>query len=78
MARKITPALNAVVVYVPGWGKCRTATKVTIRLGDMPVARATFGGRATVAWALREFRKAPQTFQALEGWDMARAFGHVA
>jgi hypothetical protein len=78
MAIKVKPVLSAVVVYVPGFGKCRVATKVTIRLGDMPVAMATLGGRATQADALREFHKAPQRFQKLEGWEMARAFRLVA
>jgi hypothetical protein len=73
----VKPELRAVVVYLPGRGKCRWATRVTIRLGDMPVAEATIGGRATQAQALREFRTAPQRFQKLDGWEMARAFSLV-
>lgn len=74
----VKPELSAIVVYVRGQGKCRTATRVTIRLGDMPVAVATLGGKATQNDALREFRRYPQRFQKLEGWEMARAFQLVA
>src|SRR5262249_25409091 len=71
---EVKPVLSAVVVYIRGRGKCRVATQVTIRLGDMPVARATLGGPATQADALGDFRRGPQRFQRLEGWEMARAF----
>ena len=65
MTNKFKPELNAVVFYARGTGKCRWVTRITIRIGDLPVAKATLGGWFTPIQALAEFRKTPERFQRL-------------
>lgn len=65
--------LSARTHQIKGKGKCKFATLVTIYLGDLVVARATLGGKASPEDALREFNRFPSRFTKAEGYEMAKA-----
>lgn len=71
----VATELTAVVSHEKASGKVKVVSSVTIKLGDIVVATATFGGKYTQADALREFQKAPHRFS---GTDAALASRLVA
>jgi hypothetical protein len=79
MAKKLNVQLNARVYLKSGKrARCPHVTEIVIRLGDMPVAHKSLGGRYNEAQALAEFKKDPRSFKRLAGWDMAWSCGAVA
>lgn len=61
MANQVTP-LSARVNYVPGTGRVKVATQVTILKGNIPVATGTLGGRYSQQQAVAEFGKRRKPF----------------
>lgn len=79
MATKIDTSLNFVVVHKKtGKPRCPVMTEITVRMGDMPIATATRGGKYSKLHAEGEFRRNPGKFNRVTpGWDMAASLGVV-
>jgi hypothetical protein len=71
--QKIDTALNFVVVHVKTEKpRCPIATQVTVRMGDMPIAKFSRGGKYSKLQAEAEFRRNRNGLVQLQpGWDMA-------
>lgn len=66
-ATKIVPTLTVVVTYVAGTGKCRTATRISVRVGGVEVAHKTLGLRYSQEDARKEWQRNRRTFTFLDG-----------
>lgn len=66
MATKINPTVTFAVTYIPGTGKCRTATRISVRVGGVEVAHKTLGLRYSQQDAAREWRVNRRTFTVTE------------
>lgn len=65
--------LNFVVVHTKtNKPRCPVATNITVRLGDMPIATATRGGKYNKKQAEVEFHRNRKGFAPVQpGWDLA-------
>ena len=64
---KINPVLTVVVTYLPGTGRCKTATRISIRVGGQEVAHKTLGLRYSQEDARKEWQRGRRTFTCLDG-----------
>ncbi len=76
--KKLNTTLVAVVVFTPAKGKVKCVTHITITMAGIKVATATKGGRYSQDDALTEFRRNPNSFTKLEGWETAKGLKLVA
>lgn len=65
-AAKINPTLTIAVTYVPGTGRAKVATRISVRVGGSEVAHKTLGLRYTLEQAQREWRINRRTFTVTE------------
>ncbi len=61
--------LKAIVNYIPGSAKVRTATEVIILEDTNALATAKLGGKYSQEQAIREFRKFPTRFNKIVQLD---------
>lgn len=82
MATPINARLVAVVSYLPGKGRTKFATQITIKAAGLPVsedgnedivAQKTLGGRYSQTQALTEFRRNTKAFVKGEAWPIYEA-----
>jgi hypothetical protein len=82
MATVITSSLVAVVSYLPGKGRLKHATQITIKASGVHVsedgnqdvvAQKTVGGRYSQTDALKEFTRNSKSFVKGEAWPIYAA-----
>jgi hypothetical protein len=64
--KKIIPTLSVVVTYVPGTGRCKEATRISIRVGGSEVAHKTVGLRWSKDAAEKEWKRNCSSFTITE------------
>ncbi len=71
-------SLTATVKHGRGYGKVRTVSYITIKLGPVRVAQATLGGKYSPEQAISDFKRLPHRFSKLSGYEAATQLGLVA